>query len=119
MLQCHIATLFFSNTMSSQRDLERATTPDERAPLLAHDATRQQRATPSESGDDLDAPDKATSNTWYYVWRALLALFAILIIAVFIKAWIDADDVEVSTPQMSNYRPRQLIVCDSLISKVH
>ncbi|KAI2486730.1 Carrier protein [Pyrenophora tritici-repentis] len=80
--------------MSSQRDLERASIPDERAPLLAHDDTRPQRATPSESGDSLDEPEKVTLNTWYYVWRAILALFAILIIAVFIKAWIDADDVE-------------------------
>ncbi|RMZ74489.1 mitochondrial carrier [Pyrenophora seminiperda CCB06] len=75
-------------------DLERAPISDERAPLLAHDATRQQTATPSQSDDDLDEPEKATLSTWYYVWRALLALLTVLIIVLFIKAWIDADDVD-------------------------
>ena len=92
--------------MSSQRGLESSSAPDERAPLLAHNATRQQQATPSESGDALDEPEKATVNTWYYVWRALLAISSILIIAVFIKAWIDADDVEVSIFHTLGYRLR-------------
>lgn len=104
--------------MSSQRDLERASTPDERAPLLAHDATRQQPVTPSESGDVLDEAEKATVNTWYYVWRALLAIFSILIIAVFVKAWIDADDVDVSIIH-TWFSNQKLIVCNSLISKAH
>ena len=83
--------------MPSQRDIE-AVVPDERAPLLSHDAVRQRTPTPSEGDETINEPQKETSRTWYYVWRGLLTLFAILVVAVFVKGWIDADDVDVCIP---------------------
>lgn len=83
--------------MSSQRDLESRNTPDERAPLLAHDDGREYTAVPSERGDIPEDTQKEVSRTWKYVWRGFLAVFSILIIVVFVKAWIDADDVKVRT----------------------
>ncbi|KAI4938378.1 hypothetical protein J4E85_000818 [Alternaria conjuncta] len=80
--------------MPSQRDLEGGSVPDERAPLLSHDAARQHTPTPSESDEIIDQPEKAASKTWYYIWRGIFAVFAILVIAVFIKGWIEADDVD-------------------------
>ncbi|KAF2024343.1 hypothetical protein EK21DRAFT_104709 [Setomelanomma holmii] len=41
----------------------------------------------------LNRREKATSRTWYYVWRGVWAMFAILIVAVFVEGWIDLDDV--------------------------
>jgi hypothetical protein len=106
--------------MPSQRDLEGGGTLDERAPLLSHDAARQHTPTPSESGDIID-PDKATSKTWYYVWRGLLAVFAILVVAVFVKGWIEADDVDVCISQPSRYirTAKAHSLQHSLISKAH
>ncbi|KAI4618305.1 uncharacterized protein J4E87_007973 [Alternaria ethzedia] len=80
--------------MPSQRDLEGGSVLDERAPLLSHDAARQHTPTPSESDEIIDQPEKAASKTWYYIWRGILAVFAILVVAVFIKGWIEADDVD-------------------------
>ena len=40
-------------------------------------------------------PQKEISKTWFYVWRGIWVVFAILIIAVFVKAWISVDDVNV------------------------
>jgi hypothetical protein len=91
----------YTITMPSQRDLEGGSIPDERAPLLSNDITRQRTPTPSESDEIIDQPEKAASKTWYYVWRGLLAVFALLVIAVFIKGWIEADDVEVRTSETS------------------
>jgi hypothetical protein len=84
--------------MASCRQTEGASTPDERAPLLAHEAVRYDAAA-SPGEDDLPSePQKATSKTWQYVWRAFWLVVAILIIAVFVKGWMDADDVNVSGP---------------------
>jgi hypothetical protein len=82
--------------MPSQRDLEGGTTPDERAPLLGPEAVRRDDEAILERDDASEEPSKAASKTWYYVWRGVLILLAILVVAVFIKGWIEADDVDVS-----------------------
>ncbi|CAN9080129.1 unnamed protein product [Alternaria alternata] len=79
--------------MPPRHDIE-GVMPDERAPLLQHADVRQRTPTPSECDDTIDEPQKATSRTWFYVWRSLLALFVILVVVVFVKGWIDADDVD-------------------------
>jgi hypothetical protein len=105
--------------MPSRRDLEDGSTlPDERAPLLRPEAARHDTDASPESDVSSEEPSKATSRTWYYVWRGVLIVFAILVIAVFIKGWIEADDVDVIN---TNPPPRflKLIRCNSLISKAH
>jgi hypothetical protein len=82
--------------MTSIRSTRSNPTADERAPLLAHDDVRRHSSTPSEEREVSVEPEKATSRTWYYVWRGVCAIFAILVVAVFVKGWIDADDVNVS-----------------------
>jgi hypothetical protein len=93
-------TLFLhTHTMSSHRDSERIIAADEREPLLAgadaHADARSYSSVPPERDDEPEVPEEETVHTWQYVWRGLLALFAILIIVVFVKAWIEADDVDV------------------------
>jgi len=106
--------------MPSQRDLEGGSVPDERAHLLSHDAARQHTPTPSESDEIIDQPEKAASKTWYYVWRGILAVFAILVIAVFIKGWIEADDVDVCSCALSRYiQTPKAHSMHSSISKAH
>jgi hypothetical protein len=84
--------------MTSQREPETSATADERAPLLAQDAVRYDGAAEPEDGDLTSEPQKPEpdSKIWYYAWRGLCIVFGILIIAVFVKGWIDADDVNVS-----------------------
>ena len=84
--------------MTSRRDEERDLAPDERAPLLGGEDTRRDTGTPSEESESTLEPQKAPSRTWEYVSKGCLSLFAILIVAVFVKGWIDADDVNVSVP---------------------
>jgi Ca2+/H+ antiporter len=85
--------------MSARYDVERASTQDERAPLLASETSREDASSQPEEEDSTEEPQKAASRTWHYVWRAILLVCAILVIAAFVKAWISADDVEVSTSQ--------------------
>lgn len=59
-----------------------STANDERAPLLQQ---------PSH-GDDVPSQPR----TWgWYAWRGFWAVLAAVIIGLFIKGWIDADDVDV------------------------
>ena len=103
--------------MPPRHDIEGAI-PDERAPLLQHADVRQRTPTPSECDDTIDEPQKATSRTWFYVWRGLLALFVILVVVVFIKGWIDADDVDVCISQWQITQSRKAhSMRHSLISK--
>lgn len=81
--------------MTSRRDEERVLAPDERAPLLGREDARQDAGLPSDDGESTE-PAKTTSRTWEYVWKGLLFVLVVLTIAVFVKGWIDADDVDVS-----------------------
>jgi hypothetical protein len=78
--------------MTSHRDAEVSATTDERAPLLADEAARGEETSPDVPVE----PQKNASKTWQYVWRGFGVLFAILVIAVFVKGWIDSDDDGVS-----------------------
>jgi hypothetical protein len=82
--------------MTSHREPEINAAPDERAPLLAQDAARYDAGAEREDGDLTSEPQKPDSKTWYYAWRGFCVVLGILIIAVFVKGWIDADDVNVS-----------------------
>jgi hypothetical protein len=81
--------------MTSQREPETSATADERAPLLAQDAVQYDGAVEPEDGAEPQKPEPELK-MWYYAWRGLCVVFGILIIAVFVKGWIDADDVNVS-----------------------
>lgn len=96
---------FEIDAMASQH---RASTPDERAPLLAHEDVRHGTGAPSEENESSTEPQKASSKTWEYVWKGCLFVFAVLVVAVFVKGWIDADDVNVSVPKLSAYGNREL-----------
>jgi hypothetical protein len=82
--------------MASHRDTERDIAPDEREPLLGPGHGHREARTPSEESESSPKPEKLPSRTVEYVWKGCLFVFAILIIAVFVKGWIDADDVDVS-----------------------
>ncbi|KAH7380559.1 mitochondrial carrier domain-containing protein [Phaeosphaeria sp. MPI-PUGE-AT-0046c] len=79
--------------MSSQRSVEPHGQADERAPLLANDTVQYDATTPQEEEEATLEPAKPSSKTWRYAWRAFWCLIALLIIAVFVKGWIEADDV--------------------------
>jgi hypothetical protein len=82
--------------MASNRERGVDTVSDERAPLLAHDDVHYDTGTPPEEDDPaLNPPQKEPSRIWQYVWRGFWAVVALLIVAVFVKGWIDADDVNV------------------------
>lgn len=67
----------------------------ETTPLLASHA--DEGADQHEEAELLEPPQSETKRTksWWF-WRILWAVLAILVLAVFIKGWIDSDDVEVS-----------------------
>jgi hypothetical protein len=70
--------------------------PDERAPLLAHHHVHDVTHVPTPEGAPTLDPQKPASKQWQYIWRAFFVVVAMLVVAVFVKGWIDADDVNVS-----------------------
>jgi hypothetical protein len=82
--------------MTSTRDLEGGASLDEHAPLLAREDVRHDADASLEEDDTLCESQKEVSKTRYYVWRGICVVFAIFVIAVFVKAWISVDDVNVS-----------------------
>ena len=61
---------------------------DERAPLL-------DRETQAEAGEALPTPKK--ERTWWTIgWSIVWTVLGVFVLAVFIKGFIDADDVDVS-----------------------
>jgi hypothetical protein len=96
-------------------DVERAPPPEysestEHTPLLkgAHPAPATQNGGASSedstllSDDRQDEPEEQPTRpprtTSWYVWRAFWTILAALVLAVFIKGWIEADDVNVRNP---------------------
>lgn len=88
--------------MVSHRQTEGGLTPDERAPLLAHEAVQDDTGVPRREDESILEPEKAASRKWQYAWRGFWTVLAILVTAVFVKGWIDADDVNVSVPRLVN-----------------
>jgi hypothetical protein len=74
----------------------RASEPSERSPLLEVEPVPED---PNEYAEDIDddaslkSQDQHPSKYRYY-WWALWTILTVAILAVFIKGWIDADDVD-------------------------
>ncbi|KAH8724182.1 mitochondrial carrier domain-containing protein [Phaeosphaeriaceae sp. PMI808] len=79
--------------MTSDRNREVASTPNERAPLLAHEGVRHDEDVHPEDRDSSIESQKTVSRKWQYAWRGFWVFNAIVLIAVFVKGWVDADDV--------------------------
>lgn len=82
--------------MAARRDLENGSTSDERAPLLAPQRVEEDPALPEEAV--AAKPQSEASKRREYGWRGFWIVVVILVIAVFVKGWIEADDVDVSNP---------------------
>ena len=67
----------------------------EETPLLADQADEGRDE--HEQAALLEPPQSEAKRTksWWF-WRILWAVLAALVLAVFIKGWVDADDVDVS-----------------------
>lgn len=116
----HINTI---STMSSHHREESHAEADERAPLLANDNVQYDAATPQEEEDATLEPEKPSSRTWHYVCRAFWCLLTLLMIAIFVKGWIDADDVNVRShaPPVPRLHGHQTLITTnrSLTSRAH
>lgn len=87
--------------MASHCDIETGSTPDERAPLLASQRAEREATAPPED-DAPPEPQSEASKRREYGWRGFWIVVALLTIAVFVKGWIESDDVEVSTARFFN-----------------
>lgn len=74
----------------------------ERQPLLAQQAQPYDVETPSAEPDAVPVQSKA--RWWSIAWYATLTGLGIFFAVVFIKGFIDADDVEVSNAIHANER---------------
>jgi hypothetical protein len=64
---------------------------DERAPLLQ-----------PAPGDVVEPSVEQEPRTWdWYAWRAFWGVLGIFVLAIFIKGWVDAKDVEVRILMLS------------------
>jgi hypothetical protein len=82
--------------MATRRDIEHGSAPGEREPLLAPQQSERD-ATASLEDDLAPEPQSEASKRREYGWRGFWIVVAILIVAVFVKGWIESDDVDVST----------------------
>lgn len=88
--------------MTLENDVETQAGLTESTPLLVGEQSRQSHPDQQEN--------KKRSARWY-LWRAFWLIAAALVLAVFIKGWIDADgDVNVSAAK------RYLLTCFSFES---
>lgn len=79
--------------MASQHDIDNTSAPNERAPLLAHEVQRRDSEPRSLSGE---STSEANLKNRRHAWRWFGVLVAIILISVFVKGWIDSDEVNVS-----------------------
>ncbi|CAE6419006.1 unnamed protein product [Rhizoctonia solani] len=70
-------------------DLENPSRTNEQTPLLQG----EQNANEHEQAALLEPQTEPRTKSWY-AWRVFWAVLAALVLGVFIKGWIDADDVE-------------------------
>jgi hypothetical protein len=83
--------------MAPHQDVEAGPVADERAPLLGHQRSEGANASSSSSQEEaIPKPQSEASKRRAYGWRGFWVVVAILIIAAFVKGWIEADDVDVS-----------------------
>lgn len=97
--------------MSHDEDVERASSKHtERTPLLEnvdpqpidddYQASRDGRESQQDEHEQaaLLEPQPKPRTKWWYIWRAFWVILGALILALFIKGWIDADDTNVGIP---------------------
>lgn len=82
--------------MAANRDLENASTSDERAPLLAPQRSDDNVDASREEQEPAPKPQSEASKRREYGFRGFCIVVAILLIALFVKGWIESDDVDVS-----------------------
>jgi hypothetical protein len=76
--------------MAVTEDTENRTNVDEETPLLI------ERQPGPESEHDAEEEPKRTSHAGWWAWRVFWFVVVALVIAVFVKGWVDAGgDVEV------------------------
>lgn len=78
---------------------------EEQSPLL------QDQRSDHEQDADQDIPELKRRRASWYIWRVVWAIFAALVLAVFIKGWVDAGDVNVSSTYASNLRLSTNVYC--------
>jgi len=83
--------------MAFRPDDEAGTKPDERAPLLGNESARHDAEAQDINDEASPGEPAAVARNWqWYAWRGFWAVLAILVLAVFIKGWVDSEDVDVS-----------------------
>ncbi|KAJ4305596.1 hypothetical protein N0V90_001127 [Kalmusia sp. IMI 367209] len=84
--------------MVSSRDVEPSHEPNERSPLLPVEPVpvQQDESSENQSNDtsSLKSQSEEPPRKYQYFWWALLIIAAEAILALFIKGWIDSDDVD-------------------------
>lgn len=90
--------------MATRRDIEHGSMPGEREPLLAPQQSAGDATAPLED-NSAPEPQSEASKRREYGWRGFWIVVAVLIVAVFVKGWIESDDVDVSTAA-NTLRPR-------------
>ncbi|KUJ08750.1 mitochondrial carrier [Mollisia scopiformis] len=78
--------------MAVEGDAENQTNVNEETPLLPEQQQQQQQQQQldQQSNEEDDEEPKRTSQTSWYLWRIFWFIVAALVLAVFIKGWIDA-----------------------------
>lgn len=100
--------------MSSSTEVERSPKSDERTPLLQSGGDAETSGNDDQASERtllngresperdeheeaalLEPPPQPRTKGWY-IWRAFWFVIVALVLAFFIKGWVEADDVEVS-----------------------
>lgn len=79
--------------MSPRDDPESLHEPTEQTALLRDD--RAQAEDDQSVRSEAEATPQETRSRSWYAWRIFWAVLAIVVIAVFVKGWIDSDETEV------------------------
>lgn len=82
--------------MAARNDLENGSTPEEREPLLGPQQAGDNVVASSAEEDVTSKYRSEASKRREYGWRGFWIVVVILIIAAFVKGWIEADDIDVS-----------------------
>jgi hypothetical protein len=98
--------------MASHQDVETGPAADERAPLLGQQRSESANASSSQD-ENIPKPQSEASKRRAYGWRGFWIVVGILIIAAFVKGWIEADDVDVSC--LDNLRSAQMNESDHVL----
>lgn len=84
--------------MASRLEIENNAVADERAPLLVPQPSEESSTVHPDDEVPLSKDEQKRERVrrrWRYAWRGLWIIVVILVLAVFVKGWIDSDNVEV------------------------